>query len=78
LEVWCEVPVEVARNRFENRYPRHPIHGRLLDDEEWAIWRQNGVPLGIGAVLVVDSTKSVDLESVVAWISQHCPIDSKT
>jgi predicted kinase len=71
LEVWCEVPVEVARSRFEGRPPRHPIHGGLLDDEEWVIWRQTGVPLGIGAVLVVDSTGFVDLESVAAWICQH-------
>src|SRR5262249_25533434 len=25
-EIWCDVPLETARRRFEARHPRHPIH----------------------------------------------------
>jgi predicted kinase len=25
VEIWCDVPVEIARRRFEQRHPRHPI-----------------------------------------------------
>jgi hypothetical protein len=34
VEIWCEVPLETARRRYEARHPRHLIHGDLLTDDE--------------------------------------------
>jgi predicted kinase len=67
-EVWCNVPLEAARRRFEDRHPRHPIHGDLLSDAEWERWRREARPLGLGPVLRVDTTSAVDEHAVVAWI----------
>jgi predicted kinase len=67
-EIWCEVPLELARQRFEDRHPRHPIHGDVPGDAEWARWRREGRPLGIGPTLRVDTTGPVDQRAVVAWI----------
>lgn len=71
LEVWCEVPVAIARERFEERHPRHPVHGVLLDDAEWEHRAAVARPLGIAHVLRVDTTSPVDIEAVAAWIAQH-------
>jgi glucokinase len=68
VEIWCDVPLETARRRYEERHPRHPIHGEVLTDTEWERRRQTARPLGIGPVLRVDTTKAVDAEAVAAWI----------
>ncbi|MBS2963806.1 AAA family ATPase [Actinocrinis puniceicyclus] len=71
LELWCEVPPELARQRYEQRLPRHPIHGALADDEEWEHWRRTARPIGLGPVLRVNTGVQVDVEQVAAWIGQH-------
>jgi glucokinase len=68
LEIWCEVPLETARRRFERRHPRHPIHGALLTDAEWERWRATAEPLHVGPLLCLDTTRAVDTEAVTAWI----------
>ena len=68
LEIWCEVPLETARRRYEARHPRHPIHGELLSDEEWGYWRQTARPLELGPVRHVDTTQPVETAAIAAWI----------
>ncbi len=45
VEIWCDVPLETARRRFEARHPRHPIHGDLLTGDDWERWRRTVLPL---------------------------------
>ncbi|MFI6448861.1 hypothetical protein [Kitasatospora sp. NPDC050543] len=71
LEIWCHVPVEIARRRFEDRHPRHPIHGELLTDAEWGHWQHTAEPLHISTTLHVDTTGPVDMDAVVTWIRQR-------
>ncbi|OLT38041.1 hypothetical protein BJF79_28135 [Actinomadura sp. CNU-125] len=68
VEVWCDVPLETARRRFEARHPRHPIHGEPLTDDEWASRRHTARPLEVGPTLRVDTSRPVDVRAVVAWI----------
>ncbi|TPQ21368.1 AAA family ATPase [Streptomyces sporangiiformans] len=70
VEIWCDVPLETARRRFEARHPRHPIHGRLLTDDEWERWRRTAQPLRVGPTLHVDTTRPVDQKTVIAWIRE--------
>ena len=70
VEVWCDVPLEIARRRFEERHPRHPIHGELPADTEWQRWRDIGQPLGLGPTLRVDTTHPVDTDALAAAINQ--------
>jgi hypothetical protein len=68
VEIWCDVPFETPRRRFEARHPRHPIHGALLADDEWERWRRTARPLQLSPTLRVDTTGPVDAEAVIAWI----------
>jgi predicted kinase len=68
LEIWCDVPPETARRRFEAREPRHPIHGELMTDAEWEAKRRVARPLELGPVLRVDTTRPADVAAIAAWI----------
>jgi predicted kinase len=72
-EVWCDVPLETARQRFEAREPRHPIHGALLADSDWERWRRAGRPLGLGPVLRVDTSGRVEVPAVATWVRGLAP-----
>ena len=70
-EVWCDVPVSVARARYTARASqRHAIHpesdGRT--DGEWEIWERNAEPLGMGAVHRVDTSVHVDIDALATQI----------
>lgn len=70
-EVWCQVPVVVARRRYEARADgRHAIHddGRV-DDAQWQEWAAHAEPLGLGAVHRVDTSKPVDIGWLVEQFS---------
>ncbi|WP_329126766.1 AAA family ATPase [Streptomyces caniferus] len=71
-EVWCEVPLEVARSRFAARAAgRHPVHGERTgaSDGEWELWARGAEPLGLGAVHRVDTTKPVDVPALAALLA---------
>ncbi len=68
VEIWCDVPLETARRRYEARHPRHPIHGDLLTDDAWERCRSTARPLQVGPTLHVDTTRPVGTEAIVAWI----------
>lgn len=67
-QIWCEVPLELARKRYEARQPtRHPIHGEPPDDEEWSDRWAHATPLPIENMLYVDTTSPVDPRTIAAW-----------
>jgi predicted kinase len=71
-EVWCEVPVDLAKERFMERIvSRHPVH---LDDlpgleKRWQLWSRAAEPLGIGAVHRVSTSRPVDLSRLAAQLA---------
>jgi hypothetical protein len=70
LEIFCDVPVETARRRYEARHPRHPVHGPLPPDETWRTWARAAVPLAVGPVLRLSTAVPVDpadLERTAEW-----------
>jgi predicted kinase len=67
-QIWCEVPLALARERFAARHPgRHAIHGEPPDDEEWSQRWALATPLPILDTLHVDTTGHVDLDAVADW-----------
>lgn len=71
-EVWCEAPVPLLRERFAQRWSSsHAIHGAAPDDDEWAQMIEHAEPLGLGPVLRVDTSESIDIASVVDWCHTH-------
>ncbi|MFF0400110.1 hypothetical protein ACFYSJ_30830 [Streptomyces sp. NPDC005248] len=66
LEIWCDVPVEIARRRFEARHPR-----RTADRRRMGTLATDLPPLKIGSTLRTDTTGPVDTDPIVAWVNQY-------
>jgi glucokinase len=63
VEVWCEVPEGLARERFEARMPsRHPLHGAWCP----GFW-DHALPITEHPIRV-DTTTTVDVQSLVRMI----------
>lgn len=74
VEVWCDVPVELAWRRYLAR-KRHPIHpnGVGIKDAWWA-QAADTEPMSLGPVIRVDTSAPVDVvaladrvRGVLAW-----------
>jgi ribosomal-protein-alanine N-acetyltransferase len=63
-EVWCDVPLEVARGRFEGRSEageRHAVHGPQVGlDDFWSHVQDCARPLGLGPTVVVDTGRALE------------------
>ena len=68
-EVWCDVPVEVARLRFEGRAEageRHPVHGPQTGlDDFWAQAEASARPMGLGPTVAVDTGQDAGRGDIV-------------
>jgi predicted kinase len=68
VEIWCDVPAELARARYVAR-KRHTVHG---DAEklatEWAGWATAAEPLALSPVIRVDTAATVDLRALVEQV----------
>ncbi|MGW0230180.1 AAA family ATPase [Actinopolymorpha singaporensis] len=68
VEIWCDVPAEVARARDDARHRvRHAVHGSFMTDAEWSRMVQDAEPLGMGPVCRVDTATSVDVAALASW-----------
>ena len=64
VEVWCEVPADVARGRYATRM-RSALHDdapRLAEDRD--DWATRAEPLALTPVLKVDTSRPIDLDSL--------------
>jgi len=67
-QIWCAVPLGLARERCAARHPtRHGIHGEPPDEEEWSRRWALATPLPIPDTLHVDTTGRVDLDAIAGW-----------
>lgn len=77
VEVWCSVPIELARSRYEAR-DRHEVHRDRRDmTKEWAAWA-GAEPLGAAPVVVVDTAVDVDVTQVAAEVGESLGWFSRT
>lgn len=68
VEIWCDPGVDVARERYARR-DRDALHedvGRL--ERDWERWAAEGRPLGVGPVVSVDTSITVDVKNVAVAI----------
>lgn len=73
IEIHCDCSEEIAISRFQQRAEdsRHPGHldNRQPLDKLQQLVREASQPLDLGgSLLVVDTTRPVDLNQVVAWV----------
>jgi predicted kinase len=68
VEVWCDVPADVARDRYEKRR-RHSVHddARRLADS-WEEWAAQAEPLGLGKTLRVSTDGPVETDALAREI----------
>jgi predicted kinase len=69
IEVWCDAGATVAKERYLNRQ-RHPVHQDRDRSEDWVDWEARAVPLGLGPVIQVDTSRPCDAGAVVARLIQ--------
>ena len=80
-EVFCDVPVVVARERYAVRAAstkRHTVHRTVLD-EEWQWVAEHGLPLGLGPTIRVDTSQPVSdrevariaVQIAASWAAQR-------
>ena len=72
LEVHCDIPPELARDRYLSRR-RHPCHFDLTYGAEmFDEWIRTGDAAALSLpgtpVLAVDTSRDVDIDEIVAWI----------
>lgn len=70
-EVWCDLPLELARSRYlERAAGRHPIHRDTSSDNyaRFAAWSRYAEPIGAGTVHRVDTSRPVDVAALAARI----------
>ncbi|MFC5908605.1 AAA family ATPase [Streptacidiphilus monticola] len=72
VEVWCEVPTALARERFLARVPeRHPVHPERPGgfEGEWSVRAETARPLDLGGeVVVVDTIRPVDVGALAEHV----------
>ncbi|MGA5823203.1 AAA family ATPase [Kitasatospora sp. NPDC094028] len=71
-EVWCQVPLEVARRRFDERAARrHRVHPERPGGAggDWQLWSGGAEPLALGSVHRVDTTGPVDVPALAAALT---------
>lgn len=71
LEIWCQVPAEIARARYSARV-RDAMHddGRRLA-ADWASWSQHAQPLAVSPVIEVNTATPVAIANVADHVRQH-------
>ncbi len=68
VEVWCEAPAPLLRERYERRWPtRHPVHGAPLSEQEWEQVFAYAEPLALGPLHRLDTSVPVDVPAVADW-----------
>lgn len=70
VEIWCDVPAELARARYARR-----ARPAMYDDarhlaEDWPAWAAHGVPLALTPVLRVDTARAVEYPR---WLATCAP-----
>lgn len=67
-ELWCDVPVELARSRFEERGDdgsRRPVHGPQVHlDAMWTDLADANHPMGLGPLLRVGTTEPLTVAAL--------------
>lgn len=62
VEVWCDAPPQVARERYRSRV-RHAVHDDATRLEQvWDDWAARAEPLALHPVVTVDTSGPVDVD----------------
>ena len=65
VEIWCDLPIDLARRRFEARV-RHAVHRGAA--ASWAEWSAQAGPLDVGLTLRVRTDRPVDVAALATSV----------
>lgn len=68
IEVWCDVPVEMARIRYGSRQRAEFYRDELRLAKDWEAWAEEAEPLGFTPVVVVDTTRPINYSDLAEQI----------
>ncbi|WP_327145740.1 AAA family ATPase [Nocardia sp. NBC_01327] len=68
VEIWCEVPAEIARARYASRQRPAFYSDEQRLEQHWDDWVTHAAPLGLTPTIIVDTTRAVDLTDLAAQI----------
>ncbi|MRH91990.1 AAA family ATPase [Nocardia sp. SYP-A9097] len=68
VEIWCEVPAEIAKARYASRQRPALYRDEQRLAQHWDNWASHATPLGVAPTLIVDTTRAVDPTHVAAQI----------
>ena len=60
VEVWCDVPAEVAKARYAGRRRAAYYQDQQHLANDWDLWVAQAAPLGLAPTVSVDTTQPVD------------------
>ena len=67
IELWCEVPLKLARSRYIER-PRHRVHTDMARLDEWEQMVRAARPISDFPTVQVDTTRAGDVPQLAATI----------
>lgn len=67
VEVWCDVPVELAHERYLTR-PRHHAHDDQSRTAEWVEWARRARPCSGFANVTVSTATEVDVPALAVCV----------
>jgi len=67
-EVWCDVPADLARQRFVARSRPAPYQDAQRLARCWEDWAARAEPLGVGRTVRVRTDQPVDVEALAAAV----------
>lgn len=70
VEVWCEAPREVMRERYLTR-PRHAVHDDRARITEWEAAADAAQPMTGFPVIRIDTSRPVDVETLAAALTAY-------
>jgi predicted kinase len=74
VEVFCYCPVEVATARYAKRATsRHVVHHDSVRGLEVEVFTRSDHPIGIGEVITVDTTATVDITALADAVRARLP-----
>ncbi|MGF3054866.1 AAA family ATPase [Microbacterium sp. YY-03] len=76
LEVWCEAPRQIMRERYLTR-PRHGVHDDQGRVDEWEAWAAKARPMTGLPMLCMDTSGPADVTDLAHSIRQALLSESK-
>jgi len=71
VEIWCDVPADVARSRYEIRDRAQMYEDARHLVEDWPEWVAQAQPLALTPVLRVDTSRPVDHAELARAVLAH-------